>query len=35
MGKYKNIIPVNVHTNTFEYRSATIELKIDKPWGGA
>ena len=34
MSKYENIIPDNVQTNTFEYRSATIELEIDKPWGG-
>ena len=33
MGKYENIIPDNVQTNTFEYRSGTIELEIDKPWG--
>ena len=35
MSKYENIIPDNVQTNTFEYRSAAIELEIDKPWGGA
>lgn len=35
MGKYENIIPDNVQTNTFEYRNAAIELEIDKPWGGA
>ena len=35
MSKYENIIPDNVHANTFDYRNATIELEIDKPWGGA
>ena len=27
MGKYENIIPDNVQTNTFEYRSAVVSME--------